>query len=301
MNDRALTHLDLFSGIGGFALGFRMAGGIKTAAFCENDRFCHSVLAKNFRGIKIYDDIKTLTADKLKAGGIPKIDIITAGFPCQDISTAKSHLLRHGLAGKESGLFYEACRLVDEIKPRYFLLENVSAILTGGNGEWFRAMLAAIANLRRNAEWANIPATALGAPHKRSRLWLISTRQDERLGGIPMADPPSKRHRKSNRAISRQGGHKDIGGGGVIQRVIDGLPSRAWKAPWSEWRLRPGKDNSKRKIPIEPRLCISPDGLPDWLVGRSRKCGRAIGNSIVPQIAQALGEAIVAHAVPQPP
>ena len=83
-----MRHLDLFSGIGGFALGLEATQQIKTVAFCEIDKYCTKVLNKNWPEVPVYNDIKELTHDKLKADGIDNIDIITGGYPCQPFSVA---------------------------------------------------------------------------------------------------------------------------------------------------------------------------------------------------------------------
>jgi len=92
--------LDLFSGIGGFSLGLERAG-MHTVAFCEIEPYPRAVLAKHWPGIPCYDDIRTLTADRLKADGIGPIDVICGGFPCQDISNSGR---KAGINGERSGL-----------------------------------------------------------------------------------------------------------------------------------------------------------------------------------------------------
>ena len=82
-----LKVLDLFSGIGGFSLGLERTGGFETVAFCEIEPFPRKVLAKHWPGVPIYDDVRTLTAERLAADGIT-VDVITGGFPCQDVSCA---------------------------------------------------------------------------------------------------------------------------------------------------------------------------------------------------------------------
>ena len=111
--------LDLFSGIGGFSLGLERAG-MQTVAFCEIEPYCRAVLRKHWPNVPCYEDVRNLTADRLRADGI-SIDVICGGFPCQDISTAGKGA---GLAGERSGLFYEIARLVGELGPRYVILEN---------------------------------------------------------------------------------------------------------------------------------------------------------------------------------
>jgi DNA (cytosine-5)-methyltransferase 1 len=151
--------LDLFSGIGGFSLGLERTGGFQTVAFCEIDPFPRRVLAKHWPTVPVYDDVRTLTAERLAADGIG-VDVICGGFPCQDISTAGTGA---GLDGERSGLWREIARLAGELRPRFIIVENVSALLHRGLGR----VLGELAAIGYDAEWHCIPASAVGAPHQR--------------------------------------------------------------------------------------------------------------------------------------
>jgi DNA (cytosine-5)-methyltransferase 1 len=173
-----LRVLDLFSGIGGFSLGLERAGGFETVAFCEIEPYCRAVLAKHWPGVKQYDDVRTLTADTLARDGIA-VDVICGGFPCQDISFAGKGA---GLTGERSGLWREYARLIGEIRPQFVIVENVSALLSRGLGDVLRDLAA----LGYDAEWHCIPAIAVGAPHRRDRLWIVANsdaRNELRRGG----------------------------------------------------------------------------------------------------------------------
>lgn len=158
---------DLFSGIGGFSLGLERTGGFKTVAFCEIEEFPRRVLAKHWPEVPIYDDVRTLSAKRLAADGIGKVDVITGGFPCQDISPAGS---RAGLHGERSGLFFEISRLVGELRPSFIILENSAELLDG----WLGEILGTMALLGYDAQWEVIPAAMLGAPHLRERVWVVA-------------------------------------------------------------------------------------------------------------------------------
>jgi DNA (cytosine-5)-methyltransferase 1 len=173
----ALSHklrvLDLFSGIGGFSLGLERTGGFETVAFCEIEPFPRRVLAKHWPGVPIYEDVRTLTADTLARDGIG-VDVICGGFPCQDLSAAGRQA---GLAGERSGLWSEIVRLISDLRPRYIIVENVASLLSGPSfkrGGWFGRILGDLAECGYDAEWQNIPAGALGAPHERQRFWGIA-------------------------------------------------------------------------------------------------------------------------------
>jgi DNA (cytosine-5)-methyltransferase 1 len=154
--------LDLFSGIGGFSLGLERAG-MQTVAFCEVDPVCRQVLKKHWPDVPIFEDVKTLSVKDIH----DTIDVICGGFPCQDISFAGKGA---GLAGERSGLWYEYHRLIEEIRPRYVIIENVAALRSRGLDEVLRCLAA----LGYDAEWHCIPAKAVGAPHQRDRVWIVA-------------------------------------------------------------------------------------------------------------------------------
>jgi len=178
---KKLRILDLFSGIGGFSLGLERTGGFETAAFCEIEEFPRKVLAKHWPGVPIYEDVRELTADRLRADGIDRIDVITGGFPCQDISTAGRQT---GIAeGTRSGLWSEIVRLACETRPQFILVENVSNLLSGPSGRpggWFGRVLGDLAEIGFDAEWHCIPASHVGAMHGRDRVWILA--YPERIG-----------------------------------------------------------------------------------------------------------------------
>jgi len=123
-----LNGLDLFSGIGGITLA--LDGYVRPLVYCESDRYCQAVLLSNQQqGLlpcaPVWDDVQTLQGDYF-----PDVDIIYAGFPCQDISVAGNGI---GMErGRRSGLFFEIARLVRETNPKFVFLENVPAIRTRG-------------------------------------------------------------------------------------------------------------------------------------------------------------------------
>lgn len=157
--------LDLFSGIGGFSFGLHQAG-FRTVAFCEQDSYCQNILASRFPGVPIYDDIRTLTAERLRADGI-RVSAIAGGFPCQDLSFAGK---RAGIEGARSGLWGDYARLICELRPRLVFVENVPGLLSAGMGR----VLGDLAALGYDAEWDCIPASAVGAPHRRDRVWIVA-------------------------------------------------------------------------------------------------------------------------------
>lgn len=188
--------LDLFSGIGGFSLGLERAG-MTTVAFCEIEKYPQKVLKKHWPDVPCYTDVRELTKEKLDNDGIT-IDVICGGFPCQDISTAGKQA---GIGeGTRSGLWSECARLIGELRPRYAIFENVTALLSGDSGKWFQRVLWDISEVGYDAEWHCIPASELGANHHRDRVWIIAypmrgrlqgwelRREVERVKALPKAD-----------------------------------------------------------------------------------------------------------------
>lgn len=166
--------LDLFSGLGGFALGMEAAGH-ETAAFCEANEFCRRLLARRWPGVPIYDDVRTLTARRLAADGIV-FNGICGGFPCQDLSLAGRGA---GLEGERSGLWFEYLRIIDETRPDWVVIENVRALLNRG----LDVILSGLASIRYDAEWDVFGADDIGASQHRKRLWVLAYPDDAGLQG----------------------------------------------------------------------------------------------------------------------
>jgi DNA (cytosine-5)-methyltransferase 1 len=159
---KKLRVLDLFSGIGGFSLGLDRAGGFETVAFCEIEPFPRRVLAKHWPEVPCYDDVTS--ADFSSIG---PVDLVTGGFPCQDVSLAGHGA---GLAGERSGLFWQILRAVRMVGQPKLLLENVAALLDRGMG----TVLGSLSQIGYDTEWHCIPARYVGAPHGRDRIWIIA-------------------------------------------------------------------------------------------------------------------------------
>jgi len=159
---RIMRHLDVFSGIGGFALAAYWTGKIETVGFCEIDDYCGKILNKNFPGVPVHADIKTLKNE----GQYGTIDIITGGFPCQPFSVAGKQ------QGKEDNryLWPEMLRVIQEFKPSWVLGENVTGII---NME-LDTVLSDLEKEDYEVQPIIIPACAKDAPHRRDRVWILA-------------------------------------------------------------------------------------------------------------------------------
>jgi len=172
-----MTHIDLFSGIGGFALACRHVG-LKTICFCENDPYCQRVLRKHWPDVPIIDDVRKFNGHDWW----PRPTLLTAGFPCTDISIAQTRRERD-VAGESTGLYSEMVRVIGEARPQVALMENVPNLLTGDDGRWFGQLLGDLAAIGYDAEWHSIPASHIGAPHQRDRVWIVANSNGEGLEG----------------------------------------------------------------------------------------------------------------------
>jgi DNA (cytosine-5)-methyltransferase 1 len=131
--------------------------------FCESDPFCRSVLARHWPGVPIYDDVRTL-----EPAALPTVDVLVGGFPCQDVSAAGR---RAGIANNtRSGLWYEYNRLIQAMRPQYAVVEIVKGLLSKG----MDVVLSDLSVSGYDAEWASIPAAAVGAPHLRERIFIVA-------------------------------------------------------------------------------------------------------------------------------
>lgn len=153
---RRLTVGSLFSGIGGFDLGFARAG-FEIAWQVEIDPFCRAVLEKHWPTVRRYEDVRTVGSE------LERVDVLCGGFPCQDISVAGRGA---GIDGARSGLWSHFARLIGELRPAYVVVENVTALLTRGLGR----VLGDLAARGYDAEWDCLPASAFGANHRRDRI-----------------------------------------------------------------------------------------------------------------------------------
>lgn len=289
--------LDLFSGIGGFSLGLEKAG-FETVAFCEIDKKARMVLSKHWPDVAIFDDVTTLTKEKLDEHGI-SVDVICGGFPCQDLSVAGKGA---GLEGSRSGLWFEFHRLIKEIRPSWVIVENVSVLRSRG----LDRVLRSLAEIGYDAEWHCIPASAVGAPHQRDRIWIVA---HSKCGGLkslsdwnaesnyvvsssPLADPDSTKcetrfTKSSGNEKSRKRDRWITCNGSCLADTMRERLERQW-----EISGRTGKEqqdaSDSRWWAVEPDVGRVAHGVP----GRVDRL-KQLGNAVVPQIPELIGRAIM--------
>ena len=160
-----MNYLDLFSGAGGFHLGLKQAGiKLNKTFFSEIDKNAIEIYKKQFPNSIELGDINNINEKKL-----PKIDLVTFGFPCQDISIAGQ---QKGLSGSRSGLFDQAIRIISWCKPKYFIFENVKHLFSINQGKDFEYILRTVADIGYNAQWQLIN-TSWWLPQNRERIYFI--------------------------------------------------------------------------------------------------------------------------------
>jgi len=273
--------LDIFSGIGGFSLGLERAG-MRTVAFCEIEPFCQAVLRKDWPGVPIYSDIRELSAQHLTADRIA-VDAICGGFPCQDISEVGRG---EGIEGSRSSLWREYARIISEVRPRYIIVENVSALL----GRGLSTVLGDLAALGYDAEWQSISAADVGAPHIRERIWIVAY--------------PDSRGRRSNTTRGNDTNGTDTGrsqADGVPREICQtggarqladadatGHEGAGCELPWRRPILTGSFIPTDRQWETEPELDRVANGVPNW----SHRIA-SLGNAVVPQIPEIIGRAIM--------
>lgn len=155
--------LDLFSGIAGFTRGLESVG-FTTSAFCERDPYAQAVLKKHYPEIKIYDDIREVTGERLKADGFT-IDVITGGWPCQPVSQVGK---RKGEADNRY-LWPQMFRVINEVRPRWVIGENVTGIIKMG----IDTVLADLEGIGYTTQTFDLPAASVGANHQRRRVFIV--------------------------------------------------------------------------------------------------------------------------------
>ena len=170
-----MRYLSLFSGIGGFDLGFDRAG-MECAGQVEIDDYCRRVLAKHWPDVPRMNDVREVQGDEFGA-----VDLICGGFPGQDVSVAGR---RAGLAGERSGLWYEFHRLIDRVRPRWAVIENVPGLLSSNGGRDFAAVLRGLVKCGYGVTWRILDAQYFGVAQRRRRVFIVGSLGDGRAAEV---------------------------------------------------------------------------------------------------------------------
>ena len=327
---------DLFSGIGGFSLGFESTGYFQTTKFVEMDKYCQKILRKNFPGIPIEEDIRNVKGKEFEA------DVITGGFPCQPFS----------VAGRQKGtsddryLWPEMFRLIKEIKPKWVVGENVSGLINLQDGLVLRQVQDDLEGEGFEVQCFIIPASGIGAWHQRKRVWIVA--HSERNGQLAskkrgsIKKTISEKQEGSNHSLNIKGASsvsttktnvanaqsirgrepRDINkeernkesiptqsnscgknAGDVSNTNIKGLEGyngnsssfKATKEQTNSWSKNFSQQSGQQKTwwEIESNLCGVPNGISYELDKARAPRIKALGNSIVPQIARQIALSII--------
>lgn len=326
-----LKVLDLFSGIGGFSLGLERTGGFETVAFCEIDETCRKVLNKHWPEVPIVEDVEGLYKNEdilLDCFNVEEIctsdiDVICGGFPCQDISVAGHG---KGLEGARSGLWFEYKRLINEIKPKYAIIENVANLRSKG----LITVLKDLWEIGYDSEWHIISAAGVGAVHRRERIWVIAYPNGGRQSGLFKSDElEGKEEKIRSRSNGKEGTTTDAACEGLERngryeetsevcretstrsRYMREAPkgkfvpnaddlrfgvALAAQEEKQKWRAETASrfcDVFGQVLSTEPTVRRGDDGFSRGVDRHRRERIKQLGNAVVPQIPQVIGEAIL--------
>lgn len=268
----------------------KLPGGIETVWQVELDRYATAVLERHWPKARRHSDIRDFFPDESW-----KVDIISLGFPCQDISYAGKG---EGLAGERSGLYFEAIRVVRALRPRYVLVENTAALLTRG----LDRVLAELAQIGLDAEWECLLAHSFGAPHLRERCFSVAYADPDSWG---QSELPSRDDGEEQGPIRQSRGDDPLRlCDAVPDTQRERLPSPQQKTVFPErGRNKGGAITKCRWWDVEPSVRRVVDGIPDGVDGYQGRTVkrlanrvprvRCLGNAVVPQIAQYIGQQIL--------
>ncbi|MDK2124504.1 DNA cytosine methyltransferase [Parachitinimonas caeni] len=259
----------LFAGIGGFDLGFEHAG-FTTRWQVEIDPLCRAVLADRFPHAQQLVDVREVGTHNLEP-----VDVLVGGFPCQDLSSMGK---QRGLAGNRSGLFFEVCRLLRELQPRWVVLENVTGLLACNDSQDFQTVVQSLAECGYVGLWRVLDARYFGVPQARRRVFLV--------GGLGRQPP------------------MELLADAAAVAAVPG-PSRSQSIPCEADRWPANTllaSNTPSRIALGCEVLVAHAGLRDSMVERGRAAAdhglclgldaanfteaRAAGNAVVPQVAQ---------------
>lgn len=311
-----MTCGSLFSGIGGIDLGFQRAG-FEIAWQVEIDNAARSVLSRHWPDVPKFEDVCKVGKKQLS-----KVDVIAFGSPCQDFSVAGQ---RAGISGKRSGLFFEAIRIVRQLRPTFAVWENVPGVFSSDRGRGFTAVIGAFLECgARDVAWRVLDAQYLGVAQRRERVFLVADFRGQRAGEILFESacmcghPPTRgkawegvaatpRGRSANRGVSEPGRGEDGTGrgtpivfdwqsGGEVRHNISEAHTSALNSSQT-----PAVQNRQGVRRLTPRECERLQGLPDdWTQytanGKEQKDGpryKQIGNGVAVPVLEWIARRII--------
>jgi DNA (cytosine-5)-methyltransferase 1 len=307
--------LDIFSGIGGFSYAAQQVwkDDLEIVGFCECDKFCQKVLRKHWPNVEIVENVRSERIKQFR-----NIDLLSAGVPCQPASTAGS---QRGTSDKR-WLWPDTLEIIRLVRPHYAILENVPGLFSLEQGLAFNGILSGLAEIGYDCWWETIPACAVGAPHKRDRIWIVAYRYDKwelqpqrgeqkqwgRIGntGCDIADTSFAGKMSSQQ--SGQGNGFKCENSDVADSNSQGLQIGESKRNNDESKCETIIRNiwSENWYEVAARFCRVDDGIPtklDETIRRLTKCNekmasdrvnrlKSLGNAIVPQVAMIIMQAI---------
>lgn len=271
-----LRELALFAGAGGGLLASRLLGW-RTVAAVEIDKYCQRVLLQRQRDgmldrFPIWDDVRTFDGRPWRG----RVDVVTAGFPCQPFSHAGKLLG----AKDPRNLWPQTIRVIRQVKPRWCFLENSAALVTN---EYIRTIFGQLAEARYDCRWTCLSAAEAGAWHKRDRVWIVAYPNAQSARRLPKR-APKKQSRSCDRGthganangVEYEGGSPAHGrqAAPIISENADRIASDSW---WRRWRTAQASDGWWSAEPNVGRVAY---GVANGLDRHA-----AIGNGIVPIVA----------------
>ena len=282
-----MRHVDLCSGIGGFALGFEWAGLSSPILFCDIEKWSRKILAKHWPNVPIAENVKELANDP--DGLVPNCDILTAGYPCQPFSFAGE---RRG-SEDDRHIWPYILSIVKAKRPTWCVYENVYGHVSMGLSE----VLSDLEGEGYAARAFVVPACAVDAPHRRDRVWIIArnvgdtdgqqrraTKKDTGLD-LDRAVLDQRQGREKANSVKRSSSDVadtcSVRQQGGAEKQVQGITNK------SRQSFR-GSQNPQRRWPVEPAVGRVANGIP-----RRVDRLRGLGNAIVPQIAMRIGMCII--------
>ena len=294
----------LFAGIGGFDEGFRRAG-MTTVWMVEIDPWCRRVLARHFPEAQLFEDVRAVGRDELEP-----VDLICGGFPCQDLSVAGR---RAGLAGERSGLFFEFARILDELRPRWVVIENVPGLLSSNRGKDMGTVLWTLGELGYGWAYRVLDAQYFGVAQRRRRVFIVGCLGDAASAVQVLFEPEScERDTPPRRTAGRVAAALPASGAGTSRTGNERTEVSFLVAPTLSTKNEVASSSTQRQRWMEqsaamfgavrrltPRECERLQGFPDdWTLIDGDKTPdapryRALGNAVAVPVAEWVGRRIM--------